>query len=99
MDSRPPIIDLHAELAKLTMFRGRTPQSTMEDRTGVEEELSTSFDSASFARNLSAICCRVGALTALHCLASPLRSIRRYSQMFARGGPDNRVRPRRLIPG
>ena len=39
MDSRPPIIDLHAELAKLTMFRGRTPQSTMEDRTGVEEEL------------------------------------------------------------
>jgi len=24
MDSRPPIIDLHAELAKLTMFRGRT---------------------------------------------------------------------------
>ena len=36
MDSRPPIIDLHAELAKLSMFRGRTPQSTMEDRTGVE---------------------------------------------------------------
>jgi hypothetical protein len=34
MDSRPSIIDLHAELAKLTMFRGRTPQSTMEDRLG-----------------------------------------------------------------
>jgi mannose-6-phosphate isomerase-like protein (cupin superfamily) len=28
------IIDLHAELAKLTMFRGRTPQSTTEDRKG-----------------------------------------------------------------
>ena len=32
---RPPsIIDLNAEVAKLTMFRGRTPQSTMEDRKG-----------------------------------------------------------------
>ena len=28
----PSIIDLDAELAKLTMFRGRTPQSTMADR-------------------------------------------------------------------
>jgi len=35
MESRPPsIIDLNAELAKLTMFRGRTPQSTMADRKG-----------------------------------------------------------------
>ena len=32
---RPPsIIDLNAEFAKLTMFRGRTPQSTMADRKG-----------------------------------------------------------------
>src|SRR5580704_18264802 len=28
------IIDLNAELAKLTMFRGRTPKSTMADRQG-----------------------------------------------------------------
>jgi hypothetical protein len=35
MDSKTPgIIDLNAELAKLTMFRGRTPQSTMADRKG-----------------------------------------------------------------
>lgn len=33
--TRPPrIIDLDAELAKLTMFRGRTPQSTMAEREG-----------------------------------------------------------------
>ena len=33
--TRPPsIIDLNAELAKLTMFRGRTPRSTMADRKG-----------------------------------------------------------------
>lgn len=33
--TRPPtIIDVTAELAKLTMFHGRTPQSTMADRTG-----------------------------------------------------------------
>ena len=30
----PSIIDLTAELAKLTMFRGRTPQSTMAERKG-----------------------------------------------------------------
>jgi hypothetical protein len=55
MDSRPPIIDLHAALAKLTMFRGRTPQSTMEDRTGVEEELSELLDLAAVApRRLNA---------------------------------------------
>jgi mannose-6-phosphate isomerase-like protein (cupin superfamily) len=30
----PIIIDLNAELAKLTLFRGRTPQSTMADRQG-----------------------------------------------------------------
>ena len=33
--TRPPsIIDLEAELAKLTLFRGRTPRSTMADRKG-----------------------------------------------------------------
>lgn len=33
--TRPPsVIDVTAELAKLTMFRGRTPQSTMAERQG-----------------------------------------------------------------
>jgi mannose-6-phosphate isomerase-like protein (cupin superfamily) len=37
---RPPhIIDLNAELAQLTMFRGRTPQSTMADRQGSSARL------------------------------------------------------------
>jgi mannose-6-phosphate isomerase-like protein (cupin superfamily) len=37
---RPPsIMDLNAELAKLTMFRGRTPQSTMADRKGSSARL------------------------------------------------------------
>jgi len=35
----PGIIDLNAELAKLTMFRGRTPQSTMADRKGSSARL------------------------------------------------------------
>jgi mannose-6-phosphate isomerase-like protein (cupin superfamily) len=30
----PSIVDVNAELAKLTMFRGRTPRSTMADRQG-----------------------------------------------------------------
>jgi mannose-6-phosphate isomerase-like protein (cupin superfamily) len=30
----PSIVDVNAELARLTMFRGRTPQSTMADRKG-----------------------------------------------------------------
>jgi hypothetical protein len=35
MESKTPsIIDLDAELAKLTLFRGRTPQSTVADRKG-----------------------------------------------------------------
>jgi quercetin dioxygenase-like cupin family protein len=39
-DPRPPsIIDLTAELAKLTMFRGRTPRSTMADRQGSSARL------------------------------------------------------------
>jgi hypothetical protein len=44
MHSRPPIIDLHAELAKLTMFRDRTPQSTMEDRLGELDALGLTGD-------------------------------------------------------
>ncbi len=43
--TRPPsIIDLHAELAKLTMFRGRTPRSTMVDRKGSSARLASYRD-------------------------------------------------------
>jgi mannose-6-phosphate isomerase-like protein (cupin superfamily) len=45
----PSIIDLGAELAKLTMFRGRTPQSTMADRTGSSARLAAYRDGALFA--------------------------------------------------
>jgi mannose-6-phosphate isomerase-like protein (cupin superfamily) len=38
-DTAPTIIDLNAELAKLTIFRGRTPQSTMADRKGSSARL------------------------------------------------------------
>ena len=42
---RPPsIIDLNAELAKLTMFRGRTPRSTMADRKGSSTRLASYRD-------------------------------------------------------
>ena len=40
----PSIIDLNAELAKLTMFRGRTPQSTMADRKGSAVRLASYRD-------------------------------------------------------
>jgi quercetin dioxygenase-like cupin family protein len=40
----PGIIDLHAELAKLTMFRGRTPRSTMADRQGSSARLASYRD-------------------------------------------------------
>jgi mannose-6-phosphate isomerase-like protein (cupin superfamily) len=40
----PNIIDLNAELAKLTMFRGRTPQSTMADRKGSAARLTSYRD-------------------------------------------------------
>jgi mannose-6-phosphate isomerase-like protein (cupin superfamily) len=47
---RPPsIIDLNAELAKLTMFRGRTPQSTMADRKGSGVRLAAYRDGVLFA--------------------------------------------------
>jgi quercetin dioxygenase-like cupin family protein len=40
MESRTPrIIDLNAELAKLTMFRGRTPQTTFREREGSAAQL------------------------------------------------------------
>jgi mannose-6-phosphate isomerase-like protein (cupin superfamily) len=42
----PHIIDLDAELAKLTMFRGRTPQSTMADRKGSAARLAPYRDGA-----------------------------------------------------
>jgi mannose-6-phosphate isomerase-like protein (cupin superfamily) len=45
----PSIIDLGAELAKLTMFRGRTPQSTMADRRGSAARLAPYRDGALFA--------------------------------------------------
>ena len=40
----PGIIDLNAELAKLKMFRGRTPQSTMADRKGSSARLASYRD-------------------------------------------------------
>ena len=47
MESRTPsIVDLDAELAKLTMFRGRTPQSTMADRKGSAARLASYRDGA-----------------------------------------------------
>ena len=46
--SRPSIIDLNAELAKLTMFRGRTPRSTMADRKGSAARLASYRDGVLF---------------------------------------------------
>src|SRR5260370_42396873 len=40
------IIKLNDELAKLTMFRGRTPQSTMADRKGSAARLASYRDGA-----------------------------------------------------
>ena len=40
----PSLIDLNAELAKLTMFRGRTPQSTMTERKGSAARLASYRD-------------------------------------------------------
>ncbi len=42
----PSIIDLNTELAKLTMFRGRTPQSTMAERKGSAARLASYRDGA-----------------------------------------------------
>jgi mannose-6-phosphate isomerase-like protein (cupin superfamily) len=47
MESRKPsVIDLNAELAKLTMFRGRTPESSMADRKGSGARLASYRDGA-----------------------------------------------------
>ena len=47
MESRTPsIIDLNAELAKLTMFRGRTPQTTWAERKGSSARLASYRDGA-----------------------------------------------------
>src|ERR1700758_4424506 len=40
----PSIIDLNAELAKLPMFRGRTPQSSMAERKGSAAQLGSYRD-------------------------------------------------------
>jgi mannose-6-phosphate isomerase-like protein (cupin superfamily) len=48
MAMAPSIIDLDAELAKLTMFRGRTPQSTMADRKGSGARLAAYRDGGLF---------------------------------------------------
>jgi mannose-6-phosphate isomerase-like protein (cupin superfamily) len=46
MGVTPSIIDLTAELAKLTTFRGRTPQSTMADRKASAARLASYRDGA-----------------------------------------------------
>ena len=42
----PDIVDLSAEVAKLTMFQGRTPRSTMADRQGSAARLASYRDGA-----------------------------------------------------
>jgi len=42
----PRIVDFDAELAKLTLFRGRTPESTIADRKGSTARLATYRDGA-----------------------------------------------------
>jgi len=50
MESRqPPIIDLNAELAKLTMFRGLTPQTTRAERRRSATQLGRYRDGILFA--------------------------------------------------
>ena len=45
----PSIIDLNAELAKLTMFRGRTPRTTRAERQGSATLLGSYRDGILFA--------------------------------------------------
>jgi uncharacterized cupin superfamily protein len=42
------LIDLNAELGKLTMLRGRTPQTTSEERKGTSAQLAPYRDGAIF---------------------------------------------------
>jgi mannose-6-phosphate isomerase-like protein (cupin superfamily) len=45
----PSVVDFDTELAKLTMFRGRTPGSTISDRVGSTARLATYRDGALLA--------------------------------------------------
>ncbi|HTR84130.1 MAG TPA: hypothetical protein VMI56_06600 [Reyranella sp.] len=47
------VIDLTAELAKLTMLRGRTPQSTSADRAGTAAQLGPYRDGSLFTGKFS----------------------------------------------
>jgi mannose-6-phosphate isomerase-like protein (cupin superfamily) len=47
------VIDLTAELAKLTMLRGRTPQTTSADRVGTSVQLAPYRDGALFTSKFS----------------------------------------------
>jgi mannose-6-phosphate isomerase-like protein (cupin superfamily) len=47
------VIDLTAELAKLTMLRGRTPQTTSADRPGTSAQLAPYRDGALFTARFS----------------------------------------------
>jgi mannose-6-phosphate isomerase-like protein (cupin superfamily) len=47
------VIDLTAELAKLTMCRGRTPQTTSADRAGTSAQLAPYRDGAIFTSKFS----------------------------------------------
>ena len=49
MTTMPSIVDFDAELAKLTMFRGRTPASTISDRKGSTARLAAYRDGAILA--------------------------------------------------
>jgi len=49
----PAIVDLNAEVAKLAMFRGRTPRSTMVDRQGSAARLASYRDGALTATKFS----------------------------------------------
>ena len=49
------IINLAAELGKLTMLQGRTPQSTSAERAGTAAELGPYRDGALFASKFSGI--------------------------------------------
>jgi mannose-6-phosphate isomerase-like protein (cupin superfamily) len=47
------VIDLNAELAKLTMLRGRTPQTTSAERVGNSMQLASFRDGAIFTSRFS----------------------------------------------
>ena len=47
------VIDLTAELGKLTMLRGRTPQTTSADRVGTSAQLAPYRDGALFTSKFS----------------------------------------------